>query len=48
MTEGGSVSLRIGEALKENGIAEVLDVTGFNLPPGAKLPAGTGKGAGSW
>ena len=48
MTEGGSVSLRIGEALKENGSAEVLGVTVFNLPPGAKLSAGTDKGDGSW
>ena len=48
MTEGGSISLRIGDALKECGIAEVLDVTVFNLPPGAKLSAGTDKGDGSW
>lgn len=48
MTGVSSVSLRIADALKENGIDEVLDVTVFNLPPGAKLSAGTDNGDGSW
>ncbi|MCH7865743.1 MAG: hypothetical protein IIC56_11095, partial [Proteobacteria bacterium] len=48
MTEGGPVSLRIADALKENGLAEVLDVTVFNLPPGATLSAGTDNADGSW
>ena len=39
-----SVSLRIEEALKENGIDEVLDATVFKLPPGAKLSAGANNG----
>ena len=44
MTGVSSVSLRIEEALKENGIDEVLDATVFKLPPGAKLSSGTNNG----